>query len=194
MPTEVLNKHVTGASVFSFKSAGYSPTAANDIDPASSTAVDLTLDTTSGVADGAAMNSDQVDLTATHAEFYAVRAALEWFSGDTPVVGSTVDLYWSPSNNSNVGDGNPGKPDGVDGDYTGDGGGTVAESVAQMQYIGSFLCTDLVGVQIAEVGVFRPNSRYGQLVVVNNSGVDLAATNDDECCIVMEPFTPEIQN
>lgn len=188
MPTEILVKNATGAGVFAFKSGSYSPTAINDIDPASSTTVDLTL---SSIADAAAKNSDQVDLGATRANAYSVIAAIEWFAA--VAAGGVVNFYWSPSNNATVTDGNPGKPDGVDGAYTGDGGGTVAESVQQMQFIGSFTTTDLVGVQIAKIGEFSPMERYGQLVVVNNAGTTLCATDDIESAIVMTPIIDELQ-
>jgi len=189
---EVLLKNDTGAAVLTFKSSVYSPTAINDIDPASSTTVDLTLDEGgTGLADGAAVNSDQVDLGAVRAASYRVVAALEWFAAVT--AGLAVDVYWSASNNSVVTDGNPGKPDGVDGLYTGDGGGTVAESVEHMQKIGTFRTTDLVGVQIAEVGLFSPVARYGQLIVFNQSGTLLCGTDDIESCIVFEPIIVDIQ-
>jgi hypothetical protein len=154
--------------------------------------VDLTLDEGgTGLAVAAAVNSDQVDLGATRADRYRVVAALEWFVAVN--AGGSVDMYWSPSNNSVVSDGNPGKPDGVDGLYTGDGGGTVPESVVQMQRVGSFITTDLVGVQIAEVGIFSPSARYGQLIVVNNSSAILCGTDDIESAIIFEPIIVDIQ-
>lgn len=189
---EVLLKNAIAAAVLTFKSSVYSPTAINDIDPASSTTVDLTLDEGgTGLADAAAINSDQVDLGTTRADSFRVHAALEWFAAVT--AGKTVAFYWSPSNNSVVSDGNPGKPDGVDGAWTGDGGGTVAETVLQLQYIGSFITTDLIGVQIAEIGAFSPSARYGQLIVINNSGTLLCGTDDIESAVVMEPIIVDIQ-
>ncbi len=187
MPNEVLQK--TGTQ-FSFADHGgdHGPAAANQIEVGTPTDVDLAV---LNVANGAAVNSDKFDFGATRARKYGCIAALEFFSATT--VGKTVDFYLSGSPNSTAANGNQGKADGVDGAYTGDGGGTVAESVLQMQYVGSFVCTDLLGVQIARIGFVEPEYRYGQLVVVNNSGVALAATDDIECTIILEPVIDEIQ-
>lgn len=185
MPNEILGKTI---AEWSFQSASYSPTGTSDLSSGTPTAVDLTL---SSIASGAAKNSDQVDLGATRPEFIDVIAAIEWFAAVT--AGGTVDFYWSPSNNSSVTAGNPGQTDGVDGAYTGDGGGTVAESVLQLQFIGSLVTTDLVGVQIGYVGRFSPTQRYGQLVVVNNSSTTLCGTDDIESSVLFSGWSPEVQ-
>jgi len=188
MPTEVLQKTKVE---YSFQSSSYSPTGNNDLSDGSPTVVDLSLGLTGGVADGAAMNSDQVDLGAVRPHEFTLIAAIEFFAA--VAAGKTIDFYWSPSANSSVGVGNPGDPDGVDGDYTGDGGGTVAETVLQMIWIGSFVTTDLVGVQKAIVGTFAPKLRYGQLVVVNRSGATICGTDDIETSILMSGTIPEGQ-
>ena len=185
MANEILGKLKTE---WSFQSASYSPTGVSDLSSGSPTVVDLTL---SSIADGAAVNSDQLDFGTLIPEYIDVVAALEWFAAVS--AGGTVDFYWSESANSAVGTGNPGKPDGVDGAYTGDGGGTVAESVTQMTYIGSFITTDLVGVQIAKVGRFEPTMRYGQLVIVNSSGTTVCGTDDIESSVLFYGSTMEIQ-
>lgn len=176
---------------YSFQSSVYSPTGVSDLSSGSPTVVDLTLDVgAAGLADDAAANSDQVDFGATRPEVCSIKAAIEWFAAVT--AGESVDFYWSGSAHSGVGTGNPGKPDGIDGSYTGDGGGTVDESVKQMDYIGSFITTDLVGVQIVEIGTFSPRYRYGQLVVVNKSGTVVCGTDDIESSILMSFFVPDI--
>lgn len=186
--------HVKNNPPILFASSAHSPTAINDLTsqtPAQT--CDLTLDVgAAGLADTEAANSDQCDLGATRAEWFAVVAALEWFAA--VAAGGRVDFHWSPSDNSVVTDGNPGKPDGVDGAWTGDGGGTVAETVVQLQYVGSFFTTDLVGVQIAKVGLFRPWFRFGQLIVRNESGTLLCGTDDIESSVLMSPWPREIQD
>lgn len=175
---------------FADHAGDFSATAANVIEVGAPRDVDLAL---ASLADGAGVNSDQVDLGATRAARYSVDAALEFAA--TPTAGEVVELYWSPSANSTVSAGNPGNPDGVDGSYTGDGGGTLAESVLQMQHIGDFVCTDLEtsgGVQIAHVGIFSPAQRYGQLIVKNASGAAIHS-DDVECNIVFTPMTDDIQ-
>ena len=170
---------------YTFRSASYAPTAINDI--SGGTTVDLSL---SSISDTAAKNSDQVDLGASHPDEFRVMAAIEWHAA--VVAGGRVDFYWSPSHNSVVTDGNPGRPDGTDGAYTGDGA-SVSSSVQQLQYIGSMITTNYLGVQIASIGVFSPEARYGQLIVVNGSGTTLCGTDDIESAVVMIPVAPDIQ-
>lgn len=189
MPNEILIKVGTQLS-FADHAGDFAPAAGTKLETGTPTDVDLA---TASVSDAAAVNSDKVDLGATRAAQYSVDAAIEFAA--TPTAGSTVDLYWSPSPISAAGNGNPGKPDGVVGAYTGDGAGTVAESVKQMQFIGFFVSTDLptaTGVQVAHVGIFTPSQRYGQLVLVNNSGAALHS-DDVETHVVMTPIVDEIQ-
>ncbi len=184
--------HVKNNVPFLFHSSVHFPTAINDLTSQSPTTVDLTLDEGgTGLADTEAINSDQVDLGASRAEQFAVKAALEWFAAIT--AGKNVTFYWSWSDNPVVSDGNSGKPDGVDGAWTGDGGGTVAETVKQLQLIGVFVTTDLQGVQIADVGTFSPKGRHGQLIVVNDSGTLVCGTDDIESSVLMSPVMTDIQ-
>ena len=185
MANEVLRKTKVE---YSFQSGSYSPTGNNDLSSGTPTTVDLTL---SSIAAAAAVNSDQVDLGSTRPHLFDVVAALEWFAAIT--AGGNVDFYWSPSANSGVAVGNPGRPDGVDGAWTGDGGGTVAETVKQLIYIGSFITTDLQGVQIAHVGRFDPGMQYGQLIIVNNSSTTICGTDDIESSVLMYGTIDEVQ-
>ena len=176
---------------YSFQSSVYVPTGVSDLSSGTPTVVDLTLDVgAAGLADDAAANSDQVDFGATRPDVCSLKGAIEWFAAIS--AGGRVDFYWSGSANSAVASGNPGKPDGVDGAYTGDGGGTDEESVQQMDYIGSFITTDLQGVQIAEIGTFSPRYQYGQLIVSNKSGTVICGTDDIESSILMSFFAPDI--
>ncbi len=189
MPNEVLVKVGTQLS-FADHAGDFAAAAGTSLEVGTPTNVDLA---TASLANGSAVNSDKVDLGATRAASFSCMAALEFAA--TPTAGATVDFYWSPSPQSTAANGNAGKADGVDGAYTGDGGGTVAESVRQMQRIGSFICTDLAtatGVQVAYVGTFSPAERYGQLVLVNNSGAALHS-DDVENHVVLTPVIDEIQ-
>ena len=190
MATDIL---IADGTHYSFQSSVYVPTGNNDLTDASVTTVDLTLDEgATGLADGAAANSDQVDLGATRAQWFSFIAALEWHAAIT--AGKRVDFYWSPSYNSGVGLGNPGRPDGVDGVWTGDGGGTVLETVPQLQLIGSHITTDLQGVQISVISAaFSPAGRYGQLIVFNQSGTVLCGTDDIESSVLMTALKSQSQ-
>ncbi len=155
------------------------------------TALDVQLDTTD-VADTAGRQSAQADLGATRARRYLVSAALEM--ADTPTTGEVVEFYWCASNQSVAGDGNPGYCTGVDGAYAG-GVATLAEGLAQLIRIGVMrMSADATTtVQVAVIHKdFRPPTRYGSLVVVNESG---AAFHSDavETHIVMDPIVDEVQ-
>lgn len=181
---------------WSFQSSAYVPTGVSDMeDFLTPTVVDLSMDLAAedGLADGEARNSDQVDIGGAGGIIpvtLTFSAALEYFAAIS--AGGAVDFYWSGSNHSGVGTGNPGKPDGVDGLYAGDGAGTVAESVLQMDFIGSLITTDLQGVQQAIIGTISPKHRYGQLIVVNDSGTTICGTDDIETSILAVGVMPDI--
>ena len=175
---------------WSFQSSVYVPTGTSDLSSGSPTTVDLTLDEGgTGLAAGAAANSDLVDLGATRPEWIDVIAALEWFAA--VVAGEVVSMYWSGSANSSVSAGNPGQPDGVDGLYSGDGS-TVAEAVKQMQFIGNHINNGKTGVQIADVGGFEPRLQYGQLIVFNETATLLCGTDDIESSVLLYGTIPNI--
>ena len=176
---------------YSFQSSVYSPTGNNDLSTGTPTVVDLTLDEGgTGLADQAAVNSDQVDLTAVWPERFTLIAALEWFAAVS--AGEAVNFYWSYSANSGVGVGNPGSPDGVDGLYA-PSGFTDDEGVKQMLFIGSHINNGNIGVQIAAIGVLSPPTRFGQLIAFNDSGALLCGTDDIESSVLMYGYIPDIQ-
>ncbi len=176
---------------YSLHSSVYVPTGNNDLSTGSPTVIDLTLDEGgTGLSDTAAVNSDQVDLGAVRPDILTVKAAIEWFAA--VVAGEIVEFYWSGSMNSGVGVGNPGGPDGVDGAYA-PGGFTVAEGVKQMWPIGNHINNGEIGVQICEIGTFPGFYRYGQLVVVNNSGAVVCGTDDIESSVLITGFIRDIQ-
>ncbi len=180
---------------WSFRSSVYVPTGNNDLSTGSPTAVDLTLDEGgTGLADTAAINSDQVDLGAILPTWIDVNAAIEWFAAVT--ADNNVAFYWAGSANSGVGIGNPGGVDGVDGLYAGAGdGGTDEQAVRNMKRIGLMTTeTHTAGhVQIAYIGGFKPQFRFGQLIVVNNSGTLICGTDDIESSVLFYGTMPQIQ-
>jgi len=147
----------------------------------------------SAVANGAGVQSDKVDLGALRAEEYSVDAAFD-FTGETPTAGATVDLYWAPSNHGTQGNGNvagnsgadAAAPDGALGSIT------LAEFIMQCVPIGTLVVHDGGVVQCGHIGVFAPPSRYGQMIVVNNSG-DAFEADEVESHIVMTPIVREVQ-
>lgn len=137
------------------------------------------------VANGSARQSAKLDLGATYASQWRVSAAFEL--GATPTAGATIDLYWAPSESATAGTDNPGNVSGTDAAYTGYSSNLTA-AIRQLVFLGSFICTAQATstVQYGEVAVFTPTSRYGSLVVVNNSGAAFHSTNTNQCVT----FTP----
>lgn len=178
-----------------FRSSVYVPTGNNILSDGSLTTVDLTLDEAgTGLANLAAVNSDKLDFGSVLPLKIDVMAALEWFAA--VVADNSVNMFWAESAHSSAGIGNPGFPDGVDGVYTGAGdGGTDEEAVVNMIDIGAMITeTHTAGhVQIAKIGSFVPTMRYGQLIVVNNSGTLLCGTDDIESGILFYGTMPQIQ-
>lgn len=152
------------------------------------TPTDVVL-TLSGVADGAGRQSTQVDLGATRSSVYEVLGCVD-FTGETPTANKTVDYYWLPSTSGTTANGNVAGNSGADADAPGGavpGALTVEEFAAMGQYIGSLILSNDASVQNGHVGAFMPSSRYGQLLVVNNSG-DAFEADDVEMHQVFNPI------
>jgi len=184
MPSDV---SLTVGQQILFNVAGsYAPATLNNIEVG--TATDVAFDLTS-VATTAAEASAKADLGATRAPEYAVHAAIEM--AVAPVTGTTFDFYWAPSGLATAGAGNPGYVSGASETYTGTPG-TLAEGLKQLVFIGSMVmgADATTTIQMAFIGVFRPQMRYGCLVVVNNTA---QATHSDvvEQAVSFTPIIPQ---
>ena len=177
---------VTGQQILFNLSGSYSPAALNNLELG--TATDVALDLTD-VAAGAAEGSAKADLTATWAPQYAVHAAIEFAT--EPVTGTAVEFYWAPSVNSTAGSGNPGYVTGTSAAYTGTPG-TLAEGLAQLMLIGIMpMGADCTGtIQMGFVGVFAPPTRYGSLIVFNNTA-DAFHSDAVEMGVSFTPIIPQ---
>lgn len=144
--------------------------------------------TLAGVADGAGRQSDKVDLGASRAPAYTLLGCVD-FTGEAPTTGETVDYYWLPSTNGIQANGNVAGNSGADADAPGGALGsiTLAEFILQAIPIGHLVVHDGAVVQNAMVGVLIPPTRYGQLLVVNNSG-DVFEADDVEMHQVLQPI------
>lgn len=149
--------------------------------------------TQAALANAAGRQSIKADLGATRAARYTVYAAVD-FTDETPSATGTVDYYWAPSNSGTAGVGNIAGNSGADAACPDGALGsiTLAEFIKQCQFIGQLACHDGASVQNGLVGVFAPCSRYGQLIVVNNSG-DAFEADDVEMHVVFDPIVDEIQ-
>lgn len=189
MANEVLQK--VGTQIRFFVTGSFSPVdAATNWTIGTPTDVVLTL---AAVATTAARQSTKVDLGATRAASYEVLGCVD-FTGEAATVGATVDYYWAPSTIATAGSGNVAGNSGVDGDAPDGALGTIllAEFLVQCISIGSLIVHDGAVVQNGFVGVFSPPGRFGQLIVVNNSG-DVFEADDIEMHQVMNPIVDEIQ-
>jgi hypothetical protein len=175
MPDSILVKNGTAKT---FKSSGGDSaiTLASVANAAARQSVKLDLGTETSVGSGVFVR----------AELYAVKAAFEIAA--TPTAGNTIDLYWAPSSSATAGIDNPGNVSGADAAYTGYSANLTA-AIKQLMLIGSFVCTTqaTANVQKGFVGVFSPPSRWGSLVVVNNSGAALHSS-DANMEVVMTPI------
>lgn len=139
-------------------------------------AEDVQLDLTS-LSSGSYRQSASIDFGVNREVLYAVQMAVEMETD--PTAGETIDLYMAfSSDNSNWSAG----VSGSDSAYSGYSGGTAANGVKNMLYLGSLVLdalNDLDDVQIdMAIGYFIPVQRYGVLVVGNTSSVAIHATVD----------------
>ena len=183
MPKEITKKE--GTQVLFNVAATYNPaTALSDIEVGTPTDVAWTP---TGLTTGQARASTKADLGANRAAAYSVIAAIEFSTA--PVAGETCDFYWAPSAVSTAGTGNPGNVSGTDADYTGSPA-TLAEGLAQLMFIGSLFLTVDANIQVAEIGILYPPTRYGMMVMHNNTS---DTTGDNvETAIALDPIIDEI--
>lgn len=149
--------------------------------------------TLSALAAAAGRQSLKIDLGALRAPSYAVLGCVD-FTGETPTAGGTIDYYWAPSTSETQANGNVGGNSGADAAAPDGALGsiTLAEFLLQCQFIGSLVIHNGGVVQNGFVGQFSPVSRYGQLIVVNNSD-DAFEADDVEAHQVFNPIVDEIQ-
>lgn len=143
----------------------------------------------------AARQGVKADLGATRARKFAITLAVEFKTGEAPESQETVDLYWGPSGSGTAGTANQGGLVGTDAAYTGTAGDSLADSLLQLDFIGSIsLTADAVGVVQRQTFVFSPPTRWGQPVVHNNTDAeDLNAADAEEMYVRMVPIIDESQ-
>lgn len=145
------------------------------------------------LVDAAARQSLKWDWGATRPPSFKIRMTTELASD--PASGGSVDLYAYESHSATAAVGNTGGCTGADAAYTGYSGHTLAESLLQLDFIGSLstgVQNDADGVVIGKVAVYSPTARYGGIVVVNNTNIGFH-TDSIEMAVLFEPIIPEIQ-
>lgn len=141
------------------------------------------------IANGAARQSDKVDLGATRAFRYSVRVGME--IDVAPAAGTLVEFYWSASFSGTAGTGNEGGASGADGAWK---AGEEDEWKKQLIHLGNLCLTNDAAptVQVQTIGSFSPPTRYGQVIVLNKSG---QAFEGDavEMYVALNPLPDEVQ-
>lgn len=124
---------------------------------------------------------------------FAVTARIDYANGTFPSAGESVDFYWAASVSSVAATANPGGVTGSDGAYSGTAGSTLAESLKELQFLGSLIITadDDDPVQQTTFCVTLP-TQFGTLVVVNNSSANLAVDGEN-LSITFTPREYEVQ-
>jgi len=155
------------------------------------------LFTIDNVANGIWHQSVKIDLGLGNALWgarFRIAAGIEWIT-TAPTAGNTVDFYIGYSDNSVVGDDNPGNLSGADAVYNGYGAAAVdaAEAAKQLIYVGSLVCTADIDTQVAEIGIISPLGRYACLVIDNESGQTINATDGIECAVHINELIDEVQ-
>ncbi len=141
--------------------------------------------TIKNLANGSYIQSPKIDFGANLP--VVVKARLSHKFASAPAAGTTMKLWIGYSSSATAGTDNPGNCTGVDGAYTGWSGGTAAQSLIQLDFVGQLTMDVNVGPQLSAIFEFAPSLRYGVLVLLNGSGV--ALTNVDADHVVT--LTPE---
>lgn len=149
-----------------------------------------------GVGGGEARQSDKLDFGADRAEIWVLHSSIEFAAA--PTTGSGVAYFIGYSLCPTAGTGNSGGTSGVDSAYTGTEDDNLSNSLKQLERLGSvFATSDAAGssadaIQFVGARGFTTVARYGNLVVVNNTGV--AFNSDDiEMGVSLAPLLTQIQ-
>ena len=176
---------------FANHAGDYAPGTNNVLEKGSPTQIELVL---LNLADAAAAQSAKGDLGRTYAEKYSVIAGIE-MQVNAATLGSVIEFYWSHSVSSVAAVGNTGGASGVAAAYAGYSA-DLGTAIKQLILIGTLVMTDDLtadNVQIGYIGDLYPPSRYGSLIVKNETGQKLCDRDDVESGIVFNPIIPELQ-
>lgn len=183
-----------GDQAVCFVSGDYSPADNGSNYKQTTPAVTAAL-TMSGLTDGQGRHSAKFDLGSLYGPVLRVMMSVEL--ANSPDADGRMDVYWAPSEKSAAGEGNVEGNSGSDADApdgTIDSGLTLAQFLRKCDWIGCLPTHDYAGVQAGFVAEFVPPSRYGQIVVVNNTGATLFATDDAENGVFLTEKIPQSQS
>jgi hypothetical protein len=125
------------------------------------------------LAAAAARQSAKFDFGSTWDLEFVLASVVEWETTPEVAAGETLDFYMGYSHSATAAVGNPANLSGADAAYTGITGGTLANSLKQLTYIGSQVMDNVINTDMPQVdtnvATFTPRDRYGILVVFNNA-------------------------
>lgn len=162
------NFKVTPASGFVLAdTTDHSPAAANNL----GTRTDQ-IDCTD-LAAGLARESDKLDFGTDIDLAYVLSAAIEWEVTPEIAAAEVVDFYMAWSNNATAANANPGGITGSDAAYAGYSAGSLAESLKQLDFLGSMSMDNVITTDQTQIDTsiarFTIKHRYGTLVVHNRA-------------------------
>ena len=121
---------------------------------------------------------------------YKVR--LQIVLGSAAAAGATVDVWIGYSASGTAGTDNAGGCSGADAAYSGCSGGTAAQSVLQLDRIGS-LIFDVNILACADIGSFTPKNRYCYFVVRNGAAQSMTNANDTDNIMTILPVNDRLE-
>ena len=145
--------------------------------------------TLKNLANGSYVQSAKFDVGANFAQEFAAWLATKFAAAAT--AGNTVRVWIGYSASATAGTANWANCTGADGAYTGYSGGTAAQSVLQLDFVGQ-LILDANATQAGRVGSFVPRQRYGYVVVLNGSGQALTNVDADHT-LTLQPIDARIE-
>lgn len=186
MPTEILQTLAASGAIVFADATDFSP-------PAGAHARTHQIDLTS-LAAGAARQSDKADLTADRAHVYRVMVAFEFATAPTSL--ELVNVYLAQSSSGTAANLNPGGVSGSDSAYTGTAGDSLADSLTQLDRVGSLSLTAdaTTVVQYGSVGLVHDLERYVSVIVENATASDAFVADAVEMYVALVPLATEEQS
>jgi len=150
------------------------------------------------LAAGAARQSAKIDFGPNIDLEWVLASVVEWETTPEVAAGETLDFYIGYSSSATPAVGNPANLSGADAAYSGMTGGTLANSLKQLVYLGSQVMDNVINTDMPQVdtavATFTPRDRYGCLVVFNNAASAALHSSMANTSFRMTPLVTQIQD
>jgi hypothetical protein len=148
------------------------------------------------LAAATAVQSTKVDLGATWDMEYVLAACVEWETTPEIAAGETLDYYIGYSHSNSAAVGNPANLSGTSTTYSGITGGTLANSLKQLTYLGSQVMDNSINTDMPQIdtniATFVPRARYIMLVIYNNAASAALHSDANEASFRLTPIRTSI--